>query len=207
MTDEHGNCKIDRVARRWALETIDEQLLERREAGASLRDLEQFFNRQVLAAAMAETGIETVDGEVENLYHLLTDDDVSAGTRVEAESRLERHGLDPDAVESDFVSYQTVRTHLNDCLDVDTNRESGLEPTDGKNIVFKLLSRTESITERTIDRLRSSGHLTIGTPEVTLSLRVACSECGEEYPFGRLVDRGGCSCQEDDQASDSETER
>lgn len=203
MSNETGNCKIDRVARKWELEDLDDRLLERREAGASLRDLETDYNRRVLRAAMEDAGIETLEGEVENLYRLLTDDDVSVGTRVEAQSRLERNGIDPGSMEDDFVSYQTVRTHLNDCLDVDTRRNAEIDETSAKNVVFKLLSRTESITERTIDRLRSSDLLAVGKPEVTLSLRVACTDCGEEYTFTRLVERGRCSCYEENPSSGS----
>ena len=208
MANDTGGCKIDRIARKRELDDLDQRLLERRDAGASLRDLETYHNRRVLEAAVNEADMETLEGEVENLYRLLTDDDVSAGTRVEVRSRLERHGIDPDAVTDDFVSYQTVRTHFNDCLDVDTERTTRIDRTSAKNVVFKLLSRTESITVRTIDRLRSSGHLSIGDPEVTLSLRVACTECGEEYTFARLVDRGRCSCREDGRtaARDDETE-
>ena len=208
MANDTGGCKIDRVARERELDELDQRLLERRDAGASLRDLETYHNRKVLEAALNEAGMDTLEGEVENLYRLLTDDDVSVGTRVEARSRLERNGVDPDAVTDDFVSYQTVRTHLNDCLDVDTERTGRIDRTDAKNVVFKLLSRTESITTRTIDRLRTSGHLTIENPEVTLSLRVACTECGEEYTFTRLVDRGRCSCRTDGRtaARDDETE-
>lgn len=196
MSNETENCKIDRVAQKWKLEDLDNRLLERRETGASLRDLEAYHNRRVLEAAMEDAGIETLEGEVENLYRLLTDDDVSVGTRVEAQSRLERNGIDPGSIADDFVSYQTVRTHLNDCLDIDTERNAEIDETKAKNIVFKLLSRTESITERTIDRLRSSDLLAVGKPEVTLSLRIACTDCGEEYTFARLVERGRCSCYE-----------
>ena len=192
--ETESNCKLDRISRKRNLDDLDTRLLERRSSGASLRELETYYNQQVLAAAMRNSGVETLDGEVENLYQLLTGDDVSTGTQIEARSRLERNGIDPDAVLDDFVSYQTVRTHLNDCLGVDTNRSVQIDRTDAKNTVFKLLSRTEVITERTIDRLCSAGYLRIGEPEITLSLRIACTECGEEYTFTRLLERSRCSC-------------
>ncbi|WP_433634204.1 rod-determining factor RdfA [Halomicrococcus sp. NG-SE-24] len=188
-------CKIDRVSEKRNLDSIDEQLQERREdSGASLRDLEEYFNQRVLEAAMRDGDVEVVDGDAEHTFRLLTADTVSSGTEIEVRDRLRRAGVDPEAVIDDFVSYQTVRTHLRECLNVDTSNDSELTPTDAKNTVFKLMSRTELITERTIDRLRSAGGLTIGDVDVTLSLRVACTECGEEYPFSRLVDRGGCRC-------------
>lgn len=195
--DSGGNCKVDRVSRRRGLEDADAVLTERWHAGTSLRDLETLYNQRVLEAAMRDAGVETLHGEVENLYRLLTDGDVSAGVRVEARSRLEQKGVDLDPVTDDFVSYQTIRTHLRTCLDVDTERESTVSPTDAKNTVFKLLSRTESVTARTVDRLRSSGHLRIGDVDVTLSLRIACTDCGEEYTLSRLLQRGHCSCSTD----------
>ncbi|WP_224450430.1 rod-determining factor RdfA [Haloprofundus salilacus] len=197
MPDEtESTCKVDTGIRKWNLTSLDDSLLDRRKAGASLRDLESYYNQQVLEAAMREAGVDPLDGEVENIYRLYTDEDVSSGTKVEVRSRLERNEVDPESVVDDFVSYQTIRTHLNHCLGVETARETGLERSEAKNTVFKLLSRTEAITGRTIERLSNAGELTIGAPDVTLSLRVACSACGEEYTFARLVDRGRCSCQE-----------
>ncbi|MDS0280742.1 rod-determining factor RdfA [Haloarcula onubensis] len=187
-------CKIDSVAQRRGLTTIDERLEDRWADGESLRDLETFFNRAVLRAAMAASGMETIDGEPANLYRLLTDDEVTAGKRVDAASKLRRNGVDPDALRDDFVSYQTVRTHLNDCLDVGTARESSLTVTDARNTVHKLVSRTESVALRTIERLAGQGALSIGAPAVTVSVRVACAECNDEYTFSVLLDEGGCSC-------------
>jgi hypothetical protein len=190
-------CKVDRVSEKWDLDDIDERLRRHREVSdESLRDLEAFFNQRVLEAAMRDARAETIEGEVKNVYRVLTEDGVSSGSRVEVENRLERIGVDPEAVMSDFVSYQSIRTHLRSCLDIDTGQETELTPTDGKNTVFKLLSRTEAVTKRTVDRLRSAGHVTVGDVDVRSSLRITCSECGEEYTFSRLVDRGGCRCDD-----------
>jgi hypothetical protein len=195
MPDEsRGGCKVDRISRKYDLDDIDEVLRDDWEEGTSLRDLETQYNQRVLEAALRAAGVEVLQGEVENLYQLVTGDDVSAGTQVEARSRLEQYGIDPESVRDDFVSYQTIRTHLRECLAMETERESSVTPTDAKNTVFKLLSRTESITRRTIDRLRSSGQLDVGEVDVTLSLRIACTDCGQEYTFSRLLERGRCSC-------------
>lgn len=195
MPDESGGgCKVDRVSREYGLDEIDEVLKDRQADGTSLRDLETQYNQRILESALEEAGVDVLQGEVENLYQLLTGDDVSAGMRVEARSRLDRHDIDPKTIRDDFVSYQTIRTHLRECLEVDTKRESTVTPMGAKNTVFKLISRTESVTKRTIERLRSSGHLQVGTVDVTLSLRIACTDCGEEYTFSRLVERGRCSC-------------
>lgn len=196
-----ATCKLDRVAAKWGVADIDSELRERREAGDSLRDLETLFNEAVLDAALATTGTDALDGEVANLYRLLTDDGVRPEKRIDAQSRLRRNGLDPEELVDDFVSYQTVRTHLNDCLDVSTERETSLSVDEGRTTVFKLVSRAESVTRRTIERLAREGSLAIGTPSVTLSVRVACSECNAEYTFTQLLDRGGCSCEDADRGS------
>lgn len=195
MSGETG-CKVDRVAERWDL-AIDDDLRERRAAGESLRDLETYVNERLLRAALRSVDADPLDGEAANLYRLLTDEAVSAGQRVDAEARLRRTGLDPETVTDDFVSYGTVRTHLNECLGVETTRESRLDPDEARTTVLKLLSRTESVTERTVTRLANQGSLTIPAPSVTLGLRVACEECGDEYTFAQLLSRGGCSCGTD----------
>jgi hypothetical protein len=195
MSGDTG-CKVDRVCERWEL-PMDDELRERWRGGESLRDLETVLNEAVLRAALRSADADVIDGEAANLYRLLTDDAVSAGQRVDAEARLRRAGLDPAAVTDDFVSYGTVRTHLNECLGVETARDTRLDPDEGRTTVLKLLSRTESVTERTIARLTDQGSLTIPAPSVTLSLRVACEECGDEYSFSQLLSRGGCSCRAD----------
>ena len=192
-----GGCKIDRVLEERGLADIEEAFETRRSSGDSLRELEQFFNEAVLRAAMRDAGMEILDGEPSNLYRLLTDDEVTAGKRVDAESKLRRNGVDPDTVADDFVSYQTVRTHLNDCLGVRTTRESTFSVADARNTVHKLVSRLESVTVRSIERLGRDGTVSIAAPSVTVSVRVACSECNDEYTFATLLDRGSCSCTEE----------
>lgn len=191
-------CKIDRVAETRGLEGMDEQLRECRADGDSLRELETFFNKAVLRSALQAAGMETLEGEVSNLHRLLTGEEVSPGKRVDAESRLGRNGIDPSSVTADFVSYQTVRTHLNDCLGVETTRDTHLPVNEARNTVLKLLSRTESVTRRTMERLERQGVLTIRDPSVAVSVRVTCSECNAEYAFSQLLERGGCACRSEE---------
>ena len=195
-TSDRG-CKIDRVLEERGLPDIEERLETRWSNGDSLRELEQFFNKTVLRTAMRNAGMEILDGEPSNLYRLLSDNEVTAGKRVDAESKLRRNGVDPDTVTDDFVSYQTVRTHLNDCLGVQTTRESTFTVDDARSTVHKLVSRLESVTLRSIERLTREDTVSIPAPSVTVSVRVACSECNDEYSFATLLDRGSCSCTEE----------
>ncbi|MDY6779686.1 MAG: DUF4393 domain-containing protein [Halobacteria archaeon] len=66
--------------------------------GASLRALETRFNERVLDSAMERAGETPLDGTVENLYRLLTDDEVSSGEYTQAKYRLVRLGVDVDSL-------------------------------------------------------------------------------------------------------------
>jgi len=190
-------CKVERVCERRDLPTLTERLVERRtETDASLRDLERFFNREVLAAAMRAAGMELLEDEAGNIHRLLTDGDVSHAARTEARDRLGRAGVDVEAVERDFVTYGTIRTHLRECEGVDTGREAAVDTATVRDTVFKLFGRTEAVTERELSRLAGRGDFDAGELTVSLTARVACERCGEEYGLRRLLDRGGCGCGE-----------
>jgi hypothetical protein len=193
-TQPNHCCKVGRVAARRDLSRIDDRLRREWAAGASLRELERVFAERVLAAALTEVGWDPLDGELSNLYRLLTDDSVSAAARIDAEGRLRRAGVDPAAVVDDFVSYVTVRSHLNDCLDVDTDRHADPSAEATRESVSRLVSRTESVTSQALERLATHDEVTVGDPTVTVGVRVACGDCGAEYPVDRFLDRGGCDC-------------
>ena len=98
---------------------------------------------------------------------------------------------------SDFVSYQTVRTHLRDCLDVETGRDSSLSIADAEGTIEWARSRSEGIVGRTIERLRDAGGVRAGSVEVSHVVRVSCVDCGGSYPVETFLDRGGCDCGTD----------
>lgn len=199
MSETDSNeCKIDRVIERRGLDDLDEELgRRRREDDASLRDLESVFNRRVLAAELRDKRVETLQGEVENLYRLLTSEEVSAGARTEALDRLERNGIDAGALRDDFVSYQTIRTHLRDCLGLETSRDPSFDRATAADTVFSFLARSETVVEQTLSRLRSAEELHTGDLDLAVNARVACQECGREYTVSQLLDRGHCDCYSD----------
>lgn len=188
-------CKVERVCAERGVPTLTERLVERRTAtDASLRDLERFFNREVLAAAMRAAGMELLEDEAANVYRLLAAEDVSHAARTEARDRLDRAGVDVDAVTDDFVTYGTIRTHLRECEGIETGHETTLDAAAVRDTVFSLFGRTEAVTERELSRLAETGAFEVGEPTVSLTARVACEACGEEYGLRRLLERGGCGC-------------
>jgi hypothetical protein len=193
------DCKVGRVADLYGLSDLDRELRTRWTGDGrekhSLRELERYLNRRVLAAALRSAGVDTLQGEVENLYGLLTGDDASEGVRVEARRRLERDGVDPESVEDDFVSHQSIHTHLRECLDVDHDPGGGASLERGSSTVYALRNRTEAVTAGTLERLRDGGELDMEGFDVYVDVRVACEACGRFHEIGSLFENGGCECQ------------
>ena len=186
-------CKVGRSAGAYGLDRFDERLLDRRGDGASLRDLEAVVNRAVLLAALRDAR-EDVIGDVGSVYKRLTGDDASAGERAETRNRLARAGVDVETLREDFVSYQTVRTHLRDCLEVDTAREQSLTRTDALGTIQWARSRSDGIIERTIERLQGEDEFHAGDIEVSQVVRVSCPDCGTSDTVEGFVEGGGCQC-------------
>jgi len=193
LIDEYGldDSFGDRLERLWTADG------DRRE---SLRDLADRFNRRLLETTLQAAGASTVDGEIENLYRLLTDDDVSSGMRTEARTRLEREGVDIDQLERDFVTYQAIRSYLTEYRDAEYERPSESERAESViETIQRLQSRLRSIAEEGLDRLRSTDRLTLGRFRLFVDVDVLCEECGAQYGVVELFERGGCDCDPDEE--------
>lgn len=190
--------KVERVAQTYELDSIGDELVEkwtRETDAASLRELATYFNERVLQAAMKEAGMDPLDGEVTNTYRLLSNEDVSSGVRTETRKRLEQNGVDIAQVESDFVTYQAVRSYLQDGRGVRYQT-----PTDEERIksvddtLQQLQSRTTNVTEEKLNQLRNTERINLGQFRVLLDLRVFCEDCDSQYEVSELLERGGCDC-------------
>lgn len=199
MTTADGcDCKIGRVIESYELSGIDGELARDRRGDtgppASLRDLAERFNREVLRQAVEDAGGMPIDVEVTNVYRLLIDDDVSRGRRIRVRKRLEGLGVDLEAVERAFVSHPTMGAHLSDCLGVERPAADGDRTERVKERVFKLESRGEAVIRNALAGLASSDHVAAGDLTVTMDARVTCETCGVHAPAGEFVDRRGCDC-------------
>lgn len=192
-TSNADETKVTRAIEKYALDSLNEDLETRRETGESLRGLADFVNRRILESALTQAGGDVIT-EAESLYGLLTDEDVSAGRRAEIETKLERAGVDVQAVRSDFVSHQTVKHHLNDRLGVDTSRESSLDRETAISRIDWSRSRNEALIRNTLDQLESNGELDACEYSVSSSIRVSCAECGRTFALHEFVERGSCGC-------------
>ncbi|MEF8841639.1 MAG: hypothetical protein V5A62_08435 [Haloarculaceae archaeon] len=186
VADEYGLGAIGpEMERRWTA-TGDERM--------SLRTLAEYFNRELLSAVMADAGIRSLSGEVENIYRLLTDDDVSEADRTRTRRRLEREGVDVETLLEDFVSYQAIRTYLRQDRGAEYSAELGDRLETEATNVERLRSRTTTVIESKLAGLRDAGHLSTGDLQTFVTATVVCEDCDTQYDVAELLDRGGCEC-------------
>ena len=202
--DDQGG-KVGRVIGEYRLDGLGAEL-EARWIGDgseqySLRALADWFNQRVLEAALEDAGVRSLEGDAETRYRLLTDDDVSAGMRQQARRELERAGVDVDALESDFVSHQSIYTYLTDHRGV--AHPSSAEPSPEERVdrevdkINALASRTRAVTTDSIQRLESAGLIDGGDPNVFVDVRVTCESCGTVSSAASFLESGGCSCSDE----------
>ncbi|MDS0280805.1 rod-determining factor RdfA [Haloarcula onubensis] len=206
--DESPRNKVQSVIERRGLDGLEAELERRWEGDGfeehSTRDLADAFNRTVLRDALNTVGEIPLDGEVENLHRLLTDDEVRSGNEMQARDRLAQHGLDADAVTSDFVSHQTMYRYLRDHRGVDTAPEATstaelIERT--RQSLLRLNSRTQSVVTQNVERLGGREGFTVGDFDIYVSVQLSCPDCGTTREVTQLLDQGGCGCQDDSTAT------
>lgn len=193
------DCKVGRVIDEYDLAGVNRELRERRGGdggdAASLRDLTDYFNKEVLRSAIRHAGRAPLDGEVENVYRLLTADEISSGSRTRARKRLEGDGVDLEAVERGFVSHPTIGSHLRNCLGVSRPAESPDRVATAEERIFKMQGRSEAVTLTTLERLADAGELVAGELTVLVDARVSCEDCGVHASVQEFIERGGCDCE------------
>lgn len=196
----HPGPKVARLLDEYGLSQVGEELEERwtrRTDRSSLRELADYFNRELLVAALDAADSEPLEGEVDNLYRLLTEDDVTSGSRQEARSRLERNDVDVETLENDFVSYQAVRTYLRKYRDVtppESSRSSDEHRETKRNTVQQLVSRLTTVADGALTELARAGNLTLGEFDVVVTVRVHCRDCDTRLSITDLLSQGGCQC-------------
>jgi hypothetical protein len=199
-TDGSGRGRRSKVARlieEYELEGLGaemERLWTDDEDRRSLRDLATRFNQELLARTLEEAGVQQLDGEVENTYRLLTADDVGGADRTRVRRRLEREGVDLDALLDDFVTYQAVRTYLR------SHREAEYTPAETDPIeretrnLQRLRGRIDTVTEGKLEQLREDDQITLGEFRTIVDVRVICEDCGGQFDVVDLLADGGCDC-------------
>jgi len=202
-SDSGGRGRQSKVAR--LLEEYDmdglgaelERLWTAEEDRHSLRELASYFNKRLLARRLELADVQVLDGEEENIYRLLTADDVSTGEYTRTRRRLERDGIEVDTLESDFVTYQAIRTYLKEYRNAEyvTEKTDPLER-EAQNIQ-QLRGRIAAVTEGKLEQLRNNDDIVIDEFRTLINIQVVCEKCNTQWEVLELLDRGGCECSSD----------
>lgn len=188
-------CKVDRIARKYGFPHLDKRMLYRREnADASLRDLDEYVAQRILSRSMEEAGIAS-DAAEHYLQRLRSS---NKSERQEARRTLECGGVPIDEVCEDFISYQTIRKHLNECLGTDTSPSNDAPSLNEKaDQIGRLKSRFRQVTERNLSRLEEFDAIQIGEPEAVVTVTIRCGSCGDRFGLEDVLgDSPSCSCGE-----------
>jgi len=189
LIDRYGPHGLgDELERRWTADGAER---------LSLRDCATLFNERLLEQALVDAGIDALQRDVETTYERLTGEDVTAGVRTETRNRLVHDGVDIDDLDSDFVTYQAIRSYLTQYRDASYEGPSDAEKVEADiESIQRLLARTLSVTEERIEALQSTGRLDIDAFEVLLDAQVLCQDCGSQYSVTELLEMRGCECQQ-----------
>lgn len=187
-------CKVGRITEQYDLDGLDGDLRhERRDGQTSLRELATLVNARILKSTIDQTDAD-IAGDPESILTALEDDAVDLERRKSVRDQLAYTGIDIDELESSFVSHQTVKKHLNSCMDVDTSR-SGIETiAEGTDVIEWAQTRNEEIIQRTINRLQRIGELPEGDLRLSRTVTLTCEECDSSYRLQEYLERGGCDC-------------
>lgn len=189
-------CKVGRGIRKYGCSGLNDRLVqEYRDADASLRDLERVINEEFTIAALEDAGSPTDRDPAALTAVLRADDDSTRREKARLETQLEQAGVDVEELEQDYVSFRTVKTHLNEHLNVDTSRTETITVDSAAGIIEWAETRCVSVIERTIERLSNADEATIGEEfTVSISLRITCYDCSTTLTITEFLDGEGCDC-------------
>ncbi|MFC5367139.1 rod-determining factor RdfA [Salinirubrum litoreum] len=206
-TDDRPRSKVARLIEEYGLDGLGAELEARwtddGDDRLSLRDLADYFNRRLLDAALRDTGRATLDTDVASAYRTLTDDDVGRGVRTDTRTALAEEGVDVDALERDFVTYQAIRTYLTEWRDAAYEHPSDeTKRANDRESIQRLLTRTLSVTEDRLAKLRDTDRIAAEEFEVFVDAQVLCQQCGTQYAVAEFIDNRGCDCLQTEHPSD-----
>lgn len=190
---EYG-CKVCRVIDEHDLETYEDQLVEQwtddSKNRKGYRTLAEELNVTLLRNEMDRAGLETLGGEAQSKYERLQEDTVTA---TEVRNILLQEGVPIEQLEDDFVSYGVVRTHLVECLELESQRQTG----DWERDAIAIASdRAEEKASEAVRSLLNKGALSVGDDaSVHATIEVECETCHTQIPVERALRRGYvCKC-------------
>lgn len=190
-------CKVGRAVERYGLAgkggSIDETLLRRWRGGDErdadgYRTLTDWFNRRILKQVYDDHSRTTMAARLETDYELLTGDDDLA--RDELLADLARDGIESEQVQTDLVSWSTMRHHLQGCLDGEKPTRESTADWEADSIAAtreSALSRVEKILRSLDSKEKLPGANDV---DASVEFHLSCPECPTRVTLSTALDRG-----------------
>lgn len=195
-----GGCKVEVVTDGYGLEppggrydSLDQYLLARWTGDGGrepigYRTLADEFNRRLLKRVYDDHDRAAFDARVESDLTTLTSDD--ALQRGELADDLAADGIDAERLRRDLVSWGTMQTHLNDCLDGEKPQPTASTAWERRSIDIAT-DRARSKVEEAVSSLATKGELPADAAEdVSLTVQLGCTECPTRVPLAIALERG-----------------
>jgi len=191
--------KIEQLNAKYGLTDVVAELQKRRRGldgeTSSLRDLADFFNRELLDHRLSTETTGLLDGESDNIYRLLTDETISSGDKTRACGKLENAGIDVNQLEEEFVSREAVRMHLKR-QDVQPQEEKTDQVDKEGERIRQLRNKTLAVTKDKLQNLKRTDRISLGEFRVLVDIQVFCETCNTQFGVNELLDDRGCNCSE-----------
>lgn len=161
----------------------------------SLRELADVVNKEIIRSEVERADVGTFNNSVEEIYRRLTGETGTTADQTRTRRQLEREGVDVEAVESDFVSYQAVRSFLKKNRGAEYSTDENPIERDRESIQ-QLRNRTAVVTKTKLQGLEKADEIELGSHEVTVTIDVFCEDCGRQFDVTEVLDRNGCDCKD-----------
>lgn len=197
---ENKQSKVARLIAEYDLEGIGEEMEElwtrTDDTGLSTRELADHFNKELLRAVLHDAGMEVIQSELTAIQSFVNGEQQTVREEIEVEERLARHDIDPDKLNSLFVSHQTVYNYLTEQRGAEYQNDTGPEERIRKSSdsIQKMKARTTSVAKNILDSLARAGLITLGEYDVISEVSVYCEDCGSRFTTSELIARRGCNC-------------
>lgn len=201
-TESSSRSKVARLIDKYDLrefgDWIEDSWTNEGENRWSLRELTDEFNKRILTEKFERVDEYVNDVEIEHTYDILTDEDISAGNRVEKRNELEQLGIDMDELETEFVTHQALYTYLTKIRGAEYERNIDTDEAIQRNIdtLRRLQSRTITVTKDTVDRMCDADRDIDEKYDIAVDVTVSCYLCGKYFSAVELVEMGGCPCDQ-----------
>lgn len=193
-------CKLDHVVDRYGLddadpryESIHNGLLARWKGTEAMeakgyRTLTEWFNKRLLRRVFDRHGRDSLGGRVDNDYEALAGDDDLL--RQEVIESMAADGIDGERVQTDLISWGTMRNHLLNCLDGEKTDSAAATDWERDSIDKATAFAGEKI-DAAVTSLASKEQL-VGADrsEVEVTVQLRCETCPATVPLDVALDQG-----------------